>query len=707
MPSRLSSEQSPYLRSAAHQPVDWHPWSAEAFERARREHKPILLDVGAAWCHWCHVMDGESYENPQVAEALNRDWVCVKVDRDERPDVDARYQRAVQAFSGQGGWPLTAFLTPDGQVFYGGTYFPPDGKHGRPGFLSLLGELARIYREQPERVTSQARQIADHLAAHAEQASPGALSDALLDQAMDAIARVFDVRYGGFGTQPKFSHPAACELLLARWFDTRDASLRDMLDRTLLAMARGGVYDQIGGGFHRYSVDARWIVPHFEKMSYDNSELLRVYVHAAASAAAPASAARREAREQREEQPEFERVIRGTVGWVTSVLAQPGGYGASQDADVGLNDDGDYFTWTTEEARAVLTDEEFAALARHYDIADTGEMHHDPRKNVLWVRQSAPEIAAGTGRPVDQVAALLDAGRRRLGEARTRRKAPAVDATVYTGWSAMMASALLEAAALLTRPDLEQQALAALERVFREAAERDGAGGVGHALAGASARVLEDQVQVASGALDAFEVTGDPRWLHRALALAQYAWSAFAAEDGGLYDLPRDHAGEGFLTQRLKPVQDAPAPSGNGVAALLAARLAEHTGDGEWRTRRDQILHAVAGSLAGLSLYAATLLRAVDWALHPAAHVVIVGRAGDPPADALMLAARRTYRPRKVLTRLDPAADAARLPAPLRAMLDGKAPRAYLCAGQACAAPTASPEELALTMGTFAVPGRS
>jgi len=681
--------------------VDWYPWSAEPFERATRENKPILLDIGAAWCHWCHVMDRESYESPPIAEALNRDWVCVKVDRDERPDVDARYQRAVQAFSGQGGWPLTAFLTPDGQVFYGGTYFSPDGSHGRPGFLSLLAELARIHREQPERVATQARQIVEHLAQHEQQASPGAASDALLDQAVDGMARVFDVRYGGFGTQPKFPHPGACELLLARWFDTGEASLRDIVDRTLTAMARGGVYDQIGGGFHRYAVDARWIVPHFEKMSYDNSELLRVYVHAASAASAAPSAT------GQEEQTDYQRVITATCDWITSVLGQPGGgFGASQDADVTLDDDGDYFTWTPEEARAVLTDEEFAVLARHYDIADAGEMHHDPRKNVLWVRQSGAEIAAGTGRPLEQVAALLEAGRGKLRAARTRRPAPAVDATVYTGWNAMMASALLEAAALLARPDLEKHALAALERIFREGTEKEGAAGVDHALAGAPIRVLEDQVQVASAAIDAFEATGEPGWLRRAQTLAEYVWSTFSAQDGGLYDLPQDQAGQGFLTQRLKPVQDAPAPSGNGVAALLAARLAEHTGNQEWRTRLDQILHTFAGSLAGLSLYAATLLRAVDWAVHPAAHIVIVGQAGDPATGALMLAARRAYRPRKVLTRLDPGAEPGRLPAPLRAMLDGKAPRAYLCAAQACATPTADPEELAHAITTFAVPGR-
>jgi hypothetical protein len=532
----------------------------------------------------------------------------------------------------------------------------------------------------------------------------------LLELAADSLARAFDFRNGGFGTAPKFAHPGACEFLLARWFDTREEVLREMVDRTLAAMARGGVYDQIGGGFHRYAVDARWIVPHFEKMAYDNSELLRAYVHAATSAAsgAPAASAARAEEPQRAQGPqvhEYHRIITGTTDWIMSVLAQPGGgYAASQDADVGPDDDGDYFTWTPDEARAVLTEDEFAVLARHYDIDDAGEMHHNPRKNVLWVRQSAPEIAAGTGWPLERVTTLLDSGRRKLQETRAKRRAPSVDTTVYTGWSAMMASALLETAAYLGWPDVEQHALATLERLFREETGGDGAEGVRHALGGDDTRVLEDQVQVACSALDAFEITGDARWLERALALARYTWSEFADDDGGLYDLPRRQSGEGFLSQRLRPVQDAPAPSGNGVAGLLAARLAEHTGDAEWRARLERLLTAFGASLAGLSLYAATLLRAADWFLHPTAHVVIVGAAGDTRAGELTLAARRTYRPRKVLTRLVPGGHVTHLPAPLRAMLDGRAPRAYVCAGTACAAPTDDPSELAATLSVFPGP---
>jgi len=706
MPSRLASAQSAYLRSAAHQPVDWHPWGAEPFDRARREHKPVLLDVGAVWCHWCHVMDRESYEDAGVAEALNRDWICVKVDRDERPDVDARYQRAVQALTGQGGWPLTAFLTAEGELFYGGTYFPPRDGHGRPGLLAVVSELARIYRDQHDKVTAQAGQIREHLAGAPPETVPGAVSDRLLADACDAMAREFDVRYGGFGTQPKFPHPGACELLLGRWVDTGEGWLRDIVDRTLVAMARGGIYDQIGGGFHRYAVDARWIVPHFEKMAYDNAELLRVYVHAAA-AASLAPPVGGEERQRRQERQIYHGVVEGTTDWIMTTLARPeGGYGASQDADVGLDDDGDYFTWTPDEVRAVVTDDEFTALARHYDIDAAGEMHHNPAKNVLWVKQALPEIAAATGWTPERVTALLASGAHKLRAARAARPKPYVDTTVYTGWSAMLAAALLEAAAFLDRPDVERHALDTLERLLADAAGPRG--GVRHVLGGDAGAplVLEDQVQLAAAALDAFEVTGDPIWLDRARALAEYTWQRFAGEDGTLFDRPRDTGGQVVPGPPLTPVRDAPAPSGNGVAGLVAARLAEHTGAFAWRERLEQLLDAVGGGVAGLSLYAATLLRAVDWRLHPATHVVVVGEGNDPRARALLAAARQGYRPRKVITRLAPGGDTASLPGPLRAMLGGQtpAPLAYVCAGTACAAPTNDPAALAATMTTF---GRS
>jgi uncharacterized protein YyaL (SSP411 family) len=328
----LASESSAYLKSAAHQPVHWLPWGDAAFARAREQRKPVLLDIGAVWCHWCHVMDGESYEDKELAELLNRDFVCIKVDRDERPDVDARYQRAVQALSGQGGWPLTAFLTPDGEVFFGGTYFPPDNnKYGRPGFRRVLLEIARVFREEQERVATNARAIREHVVQTLDEAKAGPVNADIVSVGADQMARLFDVRYGGFGTAPKFPHPAAVEFLLARWHDNRGGLewQREIVEKTLTGMARGGIRDHVGGGFHRYSVDERWIVPHFEKMTYDNSELLRAYLSAYQAFGVPL----------------FRQVAGGIVDWVLEVMTEPDGMLAtSQDADVAFGDDGDYWT---------------------------------------------------------------------------------------------------------------------------------------------------------------------------------------------------------------------------------------------------------------------------------------------------------------------------------------------------------------------------
>ena len=306
MSNQLAAETSAYLKSAAHQPVHWLPWGGRAFSLAKAEDKPVLLDIGAVWCHWCHVMDGESYEDAAVAAVLNREFVCIKVDRDERPDVDARYQRAVQALTGQGGWPLTAFLTPDGEVFFGGTYFPPeDNRYGRPGFVSVLNRMVQLYREERDKVRGNAAAIQTHITQALDESKAGPLAPELPKQIADQMARLFDIRYGGFGTAPKFPHPGALELLIARWHDTHEPWPREIVEKTLLGMARGGVRDHLGGGFHRYSVDERWIVPHFEKMAYDNSELLRAYCTAYAAFG----------------DPQWREVASGTVVWVLAVLA--------------------------------------------------------------------------------------------------------------------------------------------------------------------------------------------------------------------------------------------------------------------------------------------------------------------------------------------------------------------------------------------------
>jgi uncharacterized protein len=659
MANLLASELSAYLKSAAHQPVHWHPWGDAAFARARAEDKPILLDIGAVWCHWCHVMDGESYEDSRVADLLNADFVCIKVDRDERPDVDARYQRAVQALTGQGGWPLTAFLTGDGEVFYGGTYFPPEeNRYGRPGFPSVLRQVAGIYRQQRDKVAENARAIRHHVAESLDEANRGDVSPATLERAAAEMARAFDIRYGGFGTAPKFPHPAAAQFLLARWRDTGEPWVRDVVEKTLTGMAKGGIRDHVGGGFHRYAVDERWIVPHFEKMAYDNSELLHAYLDAFAALGTPL----------------FKRVAQGIVTWVLEVLSD-GGRGAfytSQDADVRFGDDGDYWTWTVDELRAALPDAAFAVARRVFDVEEHGEMHHDPRKNVLWWKDDPP----------DDEWPLLEDALVRLKAARDRRPAPFVDTTPYVNWNAMMASAFLHAGAVLDRPDCNQLALRVLERIWQEA--WDEARGMGHVIDRVEPRgLLEDNVHAAGAFLDALEATGDEAWLTRAIAVMAHCRRAHWDDaGGGFFDVARDRTGSAYLATPAKPVQDAPTPSGNGVAALVLARLSAATDDRQWRGLLDRQLATFGGAAPQLALYGATLLRAVDWALNPVTRIEVQGPRGPGAACDMHLLALQSYRPRKLVVRTA-----------------AERPAATVCVGTTCSLPVTTPDALRALLG--------
>ncbi len=671
--NHLGQSTSAYLRSAAHQPIHWYPWGDEAFSAARTQDKPILLDIGAVWCHWCHVMDGESYENPELAALLNREYVCIKVDRDERPDVDARYQRAVQALTQQGGWPLTAFLTPAGEVFYGGTYFPPDGKYGRAGFRTVLLSVLEAFRSRRDQVNAQAGTIRRVLDSHLDESAPGELSPDVLDTAVGQMSRAFDPVHGGFGSQPKFPHPGAITFLLHRWFDQPSEAVRTIIDRTLQGMARGGMHDQLGGGFHRYSVDAGWIVPHFEKMSYDNSELLKAYLDAYALFG----------------QEEYADVARGIVRWVREVASDPeGGYAASQDADVGLEDDGDYFTWTREEAAAALTAEEFEAAAAYYDIGTAGEMHHNPGKNVLFVAATIGAIALRAGRTEAATRELLRSAKEKLSLARSRRPAPFVDRTRYTNWNAMMVSAMLRAAAVLGDEWPRAHAYRTLARLRQESSPAPDA--VSHTPGGLTG-LLEDQVFTAAAALDAYEATGDRTWLEWAERLMDRVWTDYWDEtDGGLWDTARRQTDEpGLLPARAKPVQDAPTPSPNAVAGVVAARLRELTGGPRWGERVLRLVRAFAGRGGELGLYASTYLTAVDWQLNPSTHLVIIGETGDPVADRMHHAALAGFLPRRVVQRLEPdGLGTGTLPPALAGMISaGRAPCGYACTGTSCSQP--------------------
>ena len=671
--NRLAGEPSAYLAAAAHQPVHWRPWGEEAFAAARAADKPILLDVGAAWCHWCHVMDRESYEDPTLAGFLNEHFVCIKVDRDERPDVDARYQRAVQSLTGQGGWPLTALLTPEGDVFYGGTYFPPDERHGRQSFRAVLERVREVFRQHRDRVAGSGREVTDHVTRLLVETGPGELSPALLDQGAAMMLQLFDENHGGFGTQPKFPHPAAIEFLLGRWWDSGQEHWRAIVEATLTAMASGGMHDQIGGGFHRYSVDARWIVPHFEKMACDNSELLKVYVRAHAALGIPL----------------YRTVAEGIVDWCMEVLAdrERGGFGASQDADVGLEDDGDYFTWTEDEARAVLTPEEWEAARRRWDIWDTGEMSHDPARNVLWIARSIAAIATDVGRPEEEAERLLHSARAKLKQARDRRPAPAVDRAIYVGWNAMMCEAFLEAAAVLARPDCAAFALRTLERLWADAMSPEGA--LRHRADRAGGPfLLDDQVQAASAALAAYQYTGSASWLDRARRLVEDFLQRFADPGGVGFLDAAGNAGIGLLSRRVKPIQDAPTPSPNAVAALVLLRLGAMTDEQRFAETAERTLTAFATTGAKGGLFASTYLVALDFLLAQACKIVVATTttSRSPLADAALAA----YRPRKVIVHAV-AGTTPGLPAG----------GALVCAGTACAPPVADEPSLRRTLETF------
>jgi uncharacterized protein YyaL (SSP411 family) len=426
--NELSKAASAYLRSARHQPIAWNEWGAEAFAKAKREDKPVLLDIGAVWCHWCHVMDRESYENPDTAHVINEFFIAVKVDRDERPDVDARYQAAVSAISGQGGWPLTAFLTSDGKPYFGGTYFPPEERYGRPSFQRVLITMADAFKNKRDEVEDSASSVL-HAIEHNESFSaragePGA---ELVEKLIASSCKQFDERYGGFGSQPKFPHPGALDMLIDA-AGRGDETAAHVAKVTLEKMAAGGIYDQLAGGFHRYSVDEKWIVPHFEKMAYDNSELLKNYAHAF----------------QTFVDPQFARVANDILRWMDEWLSdrELGGFYASQDADDSLDDDGDYFTWTRDEAEAELTREEFFVAEVFYNLRAVGDMHHNPLKNVLHRVAPIEKIAQVLKLDVAEAATLMQSAKAKLYAARLKRKTPYVDKTVYTGWNGMCIAAM-------------------------------------------------------------------------------------------------------------------------------------------------------------------------------------------------------------------------------------------------------------------------
>jgi uncharacterized protein YyaL (SSP411 family) len=695
--SRLARATSPYLRSAAHQPVEWYEWGDEAFARARAEDKPILLDIGAVWCHWCHVIDRESYENPELAALINQLFIPVKVDRDERPDVDSRYQSAVSAVSGQGGWPLTGFLLSDGRPFFGGTYFPPEDGMGRPSFRRVLVTMAEAYRTRRADVEEAAGALAGAVAqSESFQGAAGTLDAGALERMLDSIAQRFDVDNGGFSRAPKFPHPQALELLLdqCQFAAKGGPHLLTVARTTLEHMARGGVYDQLAGGFHRYSVDEYWRVPHFEKMSYDNSELLKNYLHVW----------------QVTGDPLFRQTAETIIGWANDVLSdrERGGFYASQDADQTLDDDGDYFTWSLEELAAVLTPEEARAAELRYGVEEIGQMHHNPKKNTLCIVSETPEIAGAMAVPEPHVEGWLVSAKRKLLAARLTRPEPFVDRTHYVSWNAMFCSAYLEAAHVL-RSDLgascRELALRTLDRILHEA--WNDARGFAHRVGGEWLDgSLDDQVFTAAALLDAYEATLDLRYFDAARRGADYFIAHYGDPvAGGFFDRSSSAAPLAGLDVRRKPLQDSPTPAANSAAAIVLDRLYEYSGDARYREAAEKTLECFAKIAPEYGLHAATYALALLLHARHAQQIVITGCDGDPAAARLEEIAAAGYRFGKSVLRVTPERAAAGALAPALAEtiphLQADVAQALVCSGTSCQPPVSDPEKLRVLLAAL------
>jgi uncharacterized protein YyaL (SSP411 family) len=681
MANRLADETSPYLLQHAHNPVDWYPWGEEAFNRARQENKPVLLSVGYSACHWCHVMERESFENPDIAAIMNDHFINIKVDREERPDVDAIYMQAVQALTGRGGWPMTVFLTPDGRPFYGGTYYPPEDRQGMPGFPRLLLALSQAYRERPQEITGRADQLTANLRPGTELGAGGSgavdqLTPALLDEAAQRLAARFDAANGGFDGAPKFPSAMALEFLLRHYARTANRHSLEMVEFSLHKMARGGIYDQIGGGFHRYTVDDVWLVPHFEKMLYDNALLTRLYLHAF----------------QATGDPFYRRVVEETIDYVLRELTDPaGGFYSSQDAD-SEGVEGKFFTWTIGQLMEVLGADEAAVIARVFGAEERGNFEHT---NVLHRPTDLGALAAELGTDEPSLAARVAAARARLFAAREARVKPARDDKVLTAWNALMLRALAEAAAVLQRPDYTTAAVRNAQFLIANLCDGDR---VLRTWKDGRAKLdgyLEDYAVLADALLSVYELTFDPHWLRGARAVAAAMLRRFWDTSSGLfYDTAADAE---QLIVRPRDVLDNATPAGNSVATMVLLKLAALSGEAGGGERPATVLAGLADAMTRYPAAFGELLCAADFYLGPVVEVAIIGDRHAEDTNALLHAVYARFQPnRLILGRAPNDAEGAAL-TPLfegRTQPDRRA-TAYVCVGQTCGLPVTEPAVLA------------
>ncbi|MCH7753153.1 MAG: thioredoxin domain-containing protein [Planctomycetes bacterium] len=678
MPNRLAQETSPYLIQHQDNPVDWYPWGPEALERAKREQKPIFLSIGYSACHWCHVMEHESFEDEGIARSLNEKFVCVKVDREERPDLDQLYMNAVQMMTGRGGWPMSVFLTPDLKPFYAGTYWPPHASRGMPGFDQVIDAVAKAWDTNREEAEKTANRLTAELAKLDRHQAGGQLSIELVAGAVRQLRQTFDSTHGGFGGAPKFPAPMALRLLLRHWHRRRELSSLNMVRVTLDQMAAGGIYDHVGGGFARYSVDARWLVPHFEKMLYDNAQLAGAYLEAY----------------QATGDQDYGRVVRETLDYVLRDMTDPaGGFYSTEDAD-SEGVEGKFYTWTPSQLRKVLGDEAAETFARVYDVSEAGNFEHG--QSILNLPKTLQQQARLLGRDAQELSAELADSRAKLFAAREKRVHPHKDDKVIVAWNGLMIDAMARAGAVLGESRYLDAAAKAADFLLKELRRDDGR--LLHTWRGGVAKLdayLDDYACLANGLISLYEATFVGRRLDEAVALVEVVLDKFAdGERGGFYFTADDQE---QLIVRSKDFTDSAVPSGNAMAATALVRLGKFTGNRRYTDAAEAVMRHTAELMRRAPTATGQTLLALDLELGPTYELVLAGDLADESSRAVLSDLRRRFLPNKVLAFAGPGAGAK--PQAAAELLQGKtmqggAPTLYVCEGFTCQAPAQGREEI-------------
>ncbi len=630
-PNRLIHETSPYLKQHAYNPVDWFPWGEEALATAKKLDRPIFLSIGYSACHWCHVMEHESFEDPDVGKLLGEHFVSIKVDREERPDLDQIYMTAVQMLTQHGGWPMSVFLTPDLQPFYGGTYFPPTDRYGMPGFKKLVTALADAWKNRRAEIATSAGQIAAGIQESMKlEAEAGTLSDDLLRGAAKTLHRIFDPHFGGFGRAPKFPHPMELRLLLRIAKRFGDQSALDMAQKTLHEMAQGGIYDQLGGGFHRYATDERWLVPHFEKMLYDNALLTMTYLEAY----------------QVTGNDFYRETVEDTLAYVLREMTSPAGaFYSTQDAD-SEGVEGKFFVWTSQDIEALLGTDDAKFFASVYDVSPAGNWEGH---NILHLSRGLDIEAKMLSMSLEALKSRLRCSRATLFDARSKRIWPGRDEKILTSWNALMLASFAKAAQVLEKPEYANAATRAADFLLTTMRRGDGLL-YRTTFAGMAPKLnayLEDYAYLIDALVTLYETTFEPRWIASAQALARVMIEQFWDDaEGGFFYTGKDHE---TLIARNKDPHDNATPSGNSMAVSGILRLAKLTGDGNLFDKATRTLHLFRGLMARSPTAAGQMLNALDFHLGPVQEIAVVGEAANPEVIEVLRHLRRPFRPHQVL----------------------------------------------------------